>query len=90
MPVIATAVCGYADHVEQADAGFICSAPFEQQELNRLLARMLEGDREQWRRSAEAYARREDLYTLTERAADAIIERARRNRSAHRPVAASA
>jgi len=41
LPVLTTATCGYAFHIEQADSGLVCSDPFEQSQLNSNLARML-------------------------------------------------
>ncbi|MHC4989989.1 MAG: glycosyltransferase family 4 protein [Planctomycetota bacterium] len=83
LPVLTTGVCGFAHHVTRAEAGLVCASPFVQGELNELLRTMLEHDRDPWRRSALAYCEHEDLYTLVDRAADAIEDRARRNHAAN-------
>jgi UDP-glucose:(heptosyl)LPS alpha-1,3-glucosyltransferase len=81
VPVLATDVCGYGFHVARADAGLLCPSPFSQATLNRLLLSMVSGQRtEQWRDNARAYCDRVDLYSLVDRAADAIIARAERTR----------
>lgn len=89
VPVLATASCGYAGHVERAEAGELCPVPFAQPDLDRRLAAMVadEAARRRWSRNALAYCAATDLYGMVERAADAIIERARRNRAAAAPGA---
>lgn len=80
LPVLVTANCGFAFHVQQAGAGLICPEPFVQARLNRMLAEMLTSpQRGQWRDQGRAYGERTDLYGLIERAADVIIERAATN-----------
>ena len=51
------------------------SEPFEQTQLNEVLARGLDDKklRETWSEHAKAYADKEDLYSLPERAADLIL-----------------
>jgi UDP-glucose:(heptosyl)LPS alpha-1,3-glucosyltransferase len=79
LPVLATSACGYAGHVEQAGAGLLIPAPFSQQTMNDLLARMLVApERPTWRRNALAYAATADIYNLHEKAADIIESVARR------------
>ena len=81
VPVLATDVCGYGFHVARADAGLLCPSPFSQETLNRQLLSMLTGEREQWRRGTRAYCEHVDLYSLVDRASDAIIARAERTRA---------
>lgn len=70
LPVLTTDTCGYAFHIEKADAGMICPSPFEQETLNRNLELMLRSDkREQWRANGIAYGKTEDLYHMPERVA---------------------
>jgi len=65
LPVVATAACGYAHHVEAAGAGLILPEPFSQDALDAALARMLDsGLRGQCREGGLAYAAGEDLYSL--------------------------
>jgi UDP-glucose:(heptosyl)LPS alpha-1,3-glucosyltransferase len=81
VPVLATDICGYGFHVARADAGLLCPSPFSQDTLNGQLLSMLTGDREQWRRGARSYRERVDLYSLVDRASDAIIARAEKARA---------
>ncbi|MFQ5935991.1 MAG: glycosyltransferase family 4 protein [Acidiferrobacterales bacterium] len=82
LPVLATANCGFAFHVENAGAGRICPLPFEQEKLNLMLAEMLDRERlAKWQRHGPEYCAKTDLYNLIERAADVIVERAASNRS---------
>ena len=77
LPVLASAACGYAHYIEEADAGQVVSTPFEQATLDRVLAEMLTDDtaRARWRGNGLAFAERADLYSLPERAADVILQR---------------
>jgi len=76
LPVLATATCGYAFHVEQASAGLVVPAPFRQATLNATLQEMLRsGERDTWSNNGIAYGRAEDLYSLHERAAAYIHQR---------------
>ena len=79
LPVLASAACGYAHYIEDADAGRIVPAPFEQATLDRMLADMLANDaaRAKWSANALAFADRADLFSLPERAADVILQVAR-------------
>ncbi|MCQ4256971.1 glycosyltransferase family 4 protein [Stutzerimonas stutzeri] len=75
LPVLVTDVCGYAHYINEADCGRVVPSPFEQSELDALLAEMLANDeqRDSWARNALAYADRADLYSMPERAADVIL-----------------
>ncbi len=74
VPVLATATCGYAEHITAADAGkIIPCAPFKQQEMDSLLLRLLKSDKRQlWRKNALQYADSEDLYNRPAVVADHI------------------
>jgi UDP-glucose:(heptosyl)LPS alpha-1,3-glucosyltransferase len=73
LPVLATATCGYAFHVEAARAGRVIGEPFAQAKLDRALASMLVSpQRAEWRRNGIAYGRSHDLYGMPELAAAAI------------------
>lgn len=73
LPVLTTAACGYAFHVDAADAGVVLPAPFSQVALDRELATMLTSPRRtQWRANGIAYAQHADLYRMPELAADLI------------------
>ena len=76
LPVLATAVCGYAHFIEEAEGGLVVPEPFAQSRLDALLAAML-GDREarmRWQASALAFAQSADIYSNAERAADLILD----------------
>jgi UDP-glucose:(heptosyl)LPS alpha-1,3-glucosyltransferase len=76
LPVLATATCGYAFHIEQAQAGLVVPAPFRQATLNATLQEMLRsGNWDTWSGNGIAYGHAEDLYSLHERAAAYIHQR---------------
>jgi UDP-glucose:(heptosyl)LPS alpha-1,3-glucosyltransferase len=73
LPVLATDVCGYAYHVERAGAGELLPSPFQQTELNQLLADMLTSDRhKEWGENGWRYVTRNDVFSMPEKAADII------------------
>lgn len=81
LPVLTTASCGYAFHIEQAQSGEVCAEPFDQSELNRRLQAMLEAlPTATWSDNGLAYGRNEALYTLPEAATDLIEQQARDRR----------
>lgn len=74
LPVLTTDTCGYAFHVQRAQAGEVCPSPFSQQELNhRLLSMLKSPQRAQWRNNGLAYAQQIDVTGMPE-AALALIE----------------
>ena len=75
LPVLVTAVCGYAHYIEEADGGRVAPEPFVQSDFNATLAAML-GDnalRARWKTNALAFAETADIYSNAERAADLIL-----------------
>lgn len=71
LPVIVTDVCGYAFHIDKAQAGHVIASPFSQERLNSALHMAL-GQTEtlhHWSENARHYADTEDLYSLPEKAA---------------------
>jgi UDP-glucose:(heptosyl)LPS alpha-1,3-glucosyltransferase len=73
LPVLVTEVCGYSFHIERAGAGQIVPAPFEQEALNKQLAFMLTSEKKaQWRKNAREYVSNNDIFSLSEKAADII------------------
>ncbi len=73
LPVLTTASCGYAFHVEQAGSGVVCSEPFEQQDLNEHLHTVLESlDTANWSGNGLEYGRQEELYSQSIVVADFI------------------
>lgn len=75
LPVLATAVCGYAHYIEEAAAGRIVPMPFAQETFDRMLAEMLDDEaaRARWSANGLAFAHEADLYSLPQRAADVIL-----------------
>jgi UDP-glucose:(heptosyl)LPS alpha-1,3-glucosyltransferase len=72
LPVITTEVCGYSEHVARAQAGIVLSEPFSAADLERALGTATLSRQIVWSTNALAYARRDELYTGLERAADLI------------------
>lgn len=75
LPVLTTAVCGYAHYISEAEAGVVLPEPFAQAALDETLAGML-NDGEQrsiWQQNAIKFADHADIYSSTERAADIIL-----------------
>ncbi len=81
LPVLVTAVCGYSVHVDRAGAGKLVSEPFIQSELDELLLTMLDSSskRELWSKNACNYVAKTDLFSLADRAAETIMDVARKN-----------
>lgn len=74
LPVLTTAVCGYAHYITDANCGEVVEEPFRQEALNDVLRRALTQPalRAAWAENARHYADTQDLYSLPERAADII------------------
>ena len=73
LPVLVTESCGYAFHVEKANAGLLVPLPFQQIDFNeKLRIMLLSGRHRDWSRNGIEYGRAEDLYSLPEVAADLI------------------
>lgn len=57
LPVLATDVCGYAFHIQKADAGIVLTSPFDQGALNRSLLEMFDmPEQANWRINGLQYA----------------------------------
>lgn len=78
LPVLTTASCGYAFHVEQAQAGLVCPEPFSQDVLNMALVSMLLADRSAWRANGIRYGQQRDLYDMPQRVAELLVDGAAR------------
>lgn len=75
LPVLCSAVCGYAHYIDEAVGGRVIPEPFTQATMDGFLQKMLV-DREQraaWQRNALAWAESADIYSNAERAADIIL-----------------
>lgn len=76
LPVFTTAVCGYAFHIQNAQAGIVTPEPFNQATLDQQLRQTLADPdtRTLWRRNALQYAEQTDLYSCHQKAATIIEE----------------
>jgi len=73
LPMLVTDICGYAKYVTQSEAGVVMTSPFEQKELNEQLTSMLLDEKRSERVArALAFADQEDLYSMPEKAVEAI------------------
>ena len=74
LPVLTTAVCGYAHYVADANCGDVLAEPFRQEALNEILRKALAQPAlcTAWAENARHYADTQDLYSLPEKAADII------------------
>ncbi|MBB71041.1 MAG: glucosyltransferase I RfaG [Legionellales bacterium] len=65
LPVLATDVCGYANHVTQSGCGQLITSPFDQTTMNQQLLDMLRTEEQgQWSARGVAYGESEDLYDM--------------------------
>ncbi len=75
LPLLVTDVCGYSFHISDAQCGEVLPSPFQQDQMNQMLSKMLQsGQREQWQRNAKSYIATHDIFSMPERACD-VIER---------------
>jgi len=76
LPVLATAVCGYAHYIEEAGGGLVVPEPFAQAALDQTLLTMLTDAvaRQRWQASALAFAETADIYSNADVAADLILK----------------
>jgi UDP-glucose:(heptosyl)LPS alpha-1,3-glucosyltransferase len=74
LPVVTTAVCGYAAHVRDADAGVVVPEPFAQERLLAALGEARDHRRaSEWSANGMRYGERPELYSGLETAADIIL-----------------
>ena len=75
LPVLVSAVCGYAHYIAEAQSGLVLDEPLEQAQLNQYLTTMLTDDaaRATWSRNGLAFAETADLYSMPQHAADVIL-----------------
>jgi UDP-glucose:(heptosyl)LPS alpha-1,3-glucosyltransferase len=73
LPVLTTGSCGYAFHVEKAQAGLVCAQAFSQEELNRKLLTMLQADKSQWRAHGIRYGQEHNLYDMPQAVATILL-----------------
>jgi UDP-glucose:(heptosyl)LPS alpha-1,3-glucosyltransferase len=75
LPVLVSAVCGYAHYIAEADSGRVLDDPFDQAQLNDYLVSMLADDaaRAAWSQHGLVFADTADLYSMPQHAADVIL-----------------
>jgi UDP-glucose:(heptosyl)LPS alpha-1,3-glucosyltransferase len=70
LPVLASAVCGYADHIAKADAGTVLPEPFAPVRFLEKLREAMDPQRlERWSENAKRYGESADVYRGLQRAA---------------------
>lgn len=73
LPVLTTASCGYAFHIERAQSGEVCGEPFQQSDLDTHLQQMLRQlPTAPWSENGLRYGNNPDLYAMPQVAADLI------------------
>ncbi len=73
LPVLATATCGYACHIKQADAGVVCDEPITQTSINEALDMTLRAlPTSSWSENGLAYGADENLFRMPQVAVDFI------------------
>lgn len=84
LPVLCTAVCGYAPYVDAAQGGQVLPEPFAQGALDSALAAIMANAplRRSWQQKALAWAATADIYSNAERAAAVIMGAAAGERAA--------
>jgi UDP-glucose:(heptosyl)LPS alpha-1,3-glucosyltransferase len=75
LPVVATAVCGFARHIVAARAGIVLADPFRQADFRAALANAQDvATLRRWSEAGIAYGAQDHLYSGWSHAADLIIE----------------
>ena len=76
LPVLTSAVCGYAHYIEEAGGGLVVPEPFEQIRLDAMLTTMLTDPdaRADYKANALVFAESADIYSNAEYAADLILK----------------
>lgn len=74
LPVLVTAVCGYATYIKEHGLGVVLSEPFDASQLSDTIRKALEDERQHmfWRNNAHQFAQVADIYDLSKRAVEAI------------------
>lgn len=72
LPVLTTDVCGYGHYIESAKAGIVLPSPFQQDQMNKTLVRMLSDERHQWQQNALDFSKNADIYSMPEHAVNFI------------------
>jgi UDP-glucose:(heptosyl)LPS alpha-1,3-glucosyltransferase len=76
LPVLCTAACGYSTYIAESSGGTVLNEPFNQDQMNKALAEMLDRDRlKQYHTAIETYCNCTPLSGLLENAVDTILSR---------------
>lgn len=74
-PVLTTAACGYAEHIQAANSGVVLPEPFSQQQLNNELQQLLfTQDLRSLGNNGIAYGKANDFYSMPEKIVDKFVE----------------
>ncbi|MBN1684146.1 MAG: glycosyltransferase family 4 protein [Gammaproteobacteria bacterium] len=74
LPILTTATCGFAHHIEKAQAGIVLPLPFDQIAFNQALETMLISEKNEiWREHALSYTREMKFCDNTEQIVDIIL-----------------
>ena len=73
LPLLASDVCGFAFHIERANAGQLLTSPFSQTQFNQLLQETAYSPYlSQWSANGLKYAAEKDLYSCHDKARELI------------------
>ena len=72
LPVLTTDTCGYARYVSDAGAGEVIGSPFQQQNLDAMLHKMVSAVPGKWQDRALEYARSPSLYQLAQNVVNTV------------------
>lgn len=73
LPLLVSDVCGYAFHIERANAGRLVPSPFSQTQFNQLLQETVDSTNlQRWSANGLKYAAEEDLYSCHDKACELI------------------
>lgn len=73
LPVLCSGECGYAFHIQAGQCGYVLSSPFDQQEMNTQLVKLLDSSAaEPLQHNAAKYIEENDLFSMPQKAVDYI------------------
>lgn len=80
LAVLTVENCGYASYIKESNNGLVLAMPFDQQQLNEALLKILrDTDLNTWKQNALSYARDADLFSMPEKAVSLIETIGNRN-----------
>lgn len=74
LPVVASAVCGYAHYIADFGYGEVLPEPFDGDAFGRAIARLLDEPRAHWAAPCARLAAEGDIYDMPARAAELILQ----------------